>query len=434
MKQRYQIDKQRAVQQFRRFATETNPSIQTVLPLAEIVGLLQEGVGNLMREAGLLLMMGVMEEEVRHVVGERHAQNPERQASRWGQENGYCVIDGQKVPIQRTRVRDKEKHEVKLGSYELFQRSSPLQRAVWDQMMHGLSTRNYAPVVKDFAQAYGVEKSAVSEKFIEASREKLKALMERPLGQLKLCAILIDGTPFKDRQMIVALGIGNDGTKTVLGLREGATENTTVANSLLSELIERGLDFTTPRLYILDGGKALHAAVKQHAGEAAFIQRCQVHKERNVVDHLPEDFQRDVRRKLRNAYGMTNYSDAKRALESLHRELMHLNPSAARSLEEGMEETLTVHRLGVPEQLRRTLRSTNVIESAFSIVETVCRNVKRWRDGDQIERWVASGLLVAENQFRKVIGYRHIPALLSAMESAASKLSKKTIAKQAAVA
>ena len=300
--------------------------------------------------------------------------------------------------------------------------------------MRGLSTRNYAPVVKDFAQAYGVEKSAVSEKFMEASREKLKELTERPLGQLKLCAILIDGTPFKDRQMIVALGIGNDGAKTVLGLREGATENTTVVNSLLSELIERGLDFTTPRLYILDGGKALHAAVNQHASEAAFIQRCQVHKERNVVDHLPEDFKRDVRRKLRNAYGMTNYSNAKRALESLHRELMHLNPSAARSLEEGMEETLTVHRLGVPEQLRRTLRSTNVIESAFSIVETVCRNVKRWRDGDQIERWVASGLLVAEDQFRKVVGYRHIPTLLSAMESAASKLSRKTIAKQATVA
>jgi putative transposase len=434
MKQRYQIDKQRAVQQFRRFATESNPNIQTVLPLAEIVGLLQEGVGNLMREAGLLLMMGVMEEEVRHVVGERHAQNPERQASRWGQENGYCVIDGQKVPIKRARVRDNHNREVKLGSYELFQRGGPLQSVVWDTMMRGLSTRNYAPVVKDFAKAYGVEKSAVSEKFIEASREKLKALMERPLGPLKLCAILIDGTPFKGRQMIVALGIDNDGRKTVLGLREGATENAAVVNSLLSELLERGLDFTTPRLYILDGGKALHAAVKQHAGEAAFIQRCQVHKKRNVVDHLPEEYKGEVKRKMQNAYSMTEYADAKRALEGLHRELMHLNPSAARSLEEGLEETLTVHRLRVPEQLRKTLSSTNVIESAFSIVETVCRNVKRWRDGDHVERWVASGLLVAENQFRKVIGYRHIPALLSAMENAVSKTSKKAVAKEAAVA
>jgi putative transposase len=431
MKKRYQINEQRAVQQFRRYATETNPNIQMVLPLAEIVGLLQEGVGHLMREAGLLLMMGVMEEEVRHVVGARSVPNPERQTSRWGKEQGYCVVDGQKVPIARTRVRDKVNGEVKLGSYELFQRSGPLQAAVWDKMMRGLSTRNYGPVVKDFAQAYGVEKSAVSEKFIETSREKLKELMERPLGDLRLCAVLIDGTPFKDRQMIVALGIGCDGRKTVLGLREGATENAAVVSSLLSELVERGLDFSTPRLYILDGGKALHAAVKRHAGEAGFIQRCQVHKKRNVIDHLPEEYKADVKRKLQNAYAMVEYHDAKRALESLHRELMHINPSAARSLEEGMEETLTVHRLRIPAQLRKTLSSTNVIESAFSIVETVCRNVKRWRAGDQIERWVGSGLLVAERQFRKVIGYREIPMLLSSMANA---ISNKPIAKAAAMA
>ena len=432
MQKRYQIDKQRAVQQFRRLATETNPDIQMILPLAGIVGMLQEGVGHLMREAGLLLMMGVMEEEVRHVVGERSVPNAGRQANRWGKEQGYCVVDGQKVPIERTRVRDKANREVKLGSYELFQRSGPLEAAVWDKITRGLSTRNYGPVVKDFANAYGVEKSAVSENFIEASREKLKALMERPLGKLNLCAVLIDGTPFKDRQMIVALGIGCDGAKTVLGLREGATENTTVVSALLSDLVERGLDFSAPRLYILDGGKALHAAVKRHAGEAAFIQRCQVHKKRNVIDHLPEDHKADVKRKLQNAYAMAEYADAKRALDRLHRELMDINPSAARSLEEGMEETLTVHRLRVPEQLRRTLSSTNVIESAFSIVETVCRNVKRWRQGDHIERWIASGLLVAERQFRKVIGHREIPLFLSSMANIAG--SKKPIAKGAVVA
>ena len=432
MQKRYQIDKQRAVQQFRRLATETNPNIQMILPLAGIAGMLQEGVGHLMREAGLLLMMGVMEEEVRHVVGDRSVPNTGRQASRWGKEQGYCVVDGQKVPIQRTRVRDKANREVKLGSYELFQRSGPLEAAVWDKITRGLSTRNYGPVVKDFANAYGVEKSTVSENFIEASREKLKALMERPLGELNLCAVLIDGTPFKDRQMIVALGIGCDGTKTVLGLREGATENTTVVSALLSDLVERGLDFSAPRLYILDGGKALHAAVRRHAGEAAFIQRCQVHKKRNVIDHLPDDHKADVKRKLQNAYAMAEYADAKRALDRLHRELMDINPSAARSLEEGMEETLTVHRLRVPEQLRRTLSSTNVIESAFSIVETVCRNVKRWRHGDHIERWIASGLLVAERQFRKVIGHREIPMFLSSMANIGG--SKKPIAKGAAVA
>ena len=431
MKRRYQIERQRAVQQFRRLATEANPNIQMILPMADIVGLLQQGVGHLLRQAGLELMGLVMEEEVRHLAGERHQQHEARRAHRWGKEDGYCVVDGQKVPIQKTRLRTKDKREQRLGSYELFQRSEPLQAGVWDKMMRGLSTRNYGAVVKDFQDAYGIEKSAVSENFIEASREKVKQLMERPLGELRLCAVLIDGTPFKDRQMIAALGIGCDGTKTVLGIREGATENATVVGALLGELLERGLDFSTPRLYILDGGKALHAAVRRHAGEGGFIQRCQVHKKRNVVDHLPEEYKADVRRKMQNAYAMTDYPDAKRALDQLHRELMELNPSAARSLEEGLEETLTVHKLRVPEQLRRTLASTNVIESAFSIVETVCRNVKRWRGGDQIERWVGSGLLVAERQFRKVIGFRQIPLLLSSMANATSK---KPIAKGAAVA
>ncbi len=183
--------------------------------------------------------------------------------------------------------------------------------------MRGLSTRNYGAVVKEFSEAYGIEKSAVSENFIEASREKVKQLMERPLGELRLCAVLIDGTPFKDRQMIVALGIGCDGRKTVLGLREGATENAAVVGELLSDLLARGLDFSMPRLYILDGGKALAAAVRRHAGEAAFIQRCQVHKKRNVLDHLPEEHKAGVRRKLQNAYAMKEYEPAKRALDAV---------------------------------------------------------------------------------------------------------------------
>jgi putative transposase len=428
MKKRYQIDQQRAVQEFRQLAREENPNLQMIFPMTEVVGLLQEGVGHLMREAGLALMSLVMEEEVRHLAGERHEQHPARRAHRWGKENGYCVVDGQKVPIQRTRLRTQENREQRLGSYELFQRSGPLEHAVWDKMMRGLSTRNYGAVVKDFHEAYGVEKSAVSDNFIASSREEL---MERPLGELRLCTVLIDGTPFRDRQTIVALGINIDGRKTVLGLREGATENAAVVSELLGDLASRGLDFSVPRLYVLDGGKALAAAVRRHAGEAALIQRCQVHKRRNVIDHLPEEHKSAVKKKLQNAYAMTEYADAKRALERLHRELMELNPSAARSLEEGMEETLTVHRLRVPAQLRRTLASTNVIESAFSIVETVCRNVKRWRAGDHIERWVGSGLLVAERQFRKVQGYREIPSLLTAL---ANTVSKKAVAEEVKVA
>jgi putative transposase len=424
MKKRYQIEQQRAVQGFRQLAREQNPNLQMIVPLTEVVGLLQEGVGHLMREAGLALMSLVMEEEVRHLAGERHQQHPARRAHRWGKEAGYCVVDGQKVPIERTRLRTPENREQRLGSYEMFQRSGPMEHAVWDKLMRGLSTRHYGAVVKDFHEAYGVEKSAVSENFIASSREKLQELMERPLGELRWCAVLIDGTPFRDRQMIVALGINVDGRKTVLGLREGATENAAVGSELLGDLAARGLDFSVPRLYVLDGGKALAAAVRRHAGEAAMIQRCQVHKRRNVIDHLPEEHKSAVKKKLQNAY-------AKRALDRLHRELMELNPSAARSLEEGMDETLTVHRLRMPAQLRRTLASTNVIESAFSIVETVCRNVKRWRPGDHIERWVGSGLLVAERQFRKVQGYRQIPALLTALALA---VSKKGVAEDVKVA
>ena len=283
--------------------------------------------------------------------------------------------------------------------------------------MLGLSTRKYGQAVREFSEAYGLEKSAISEHFIDASREKLKGVMERRLDQTRLCALLIDATPFEGQQMVVALGISEDGRKTILGIRQGATENATVVGELLGDLVERGLDFTQPRLYVLDGGKALTAAVKKHAGESAAIQRCQVHKRRNVLDHLTDEQKPGVAKKLNAAYALEDYAAAKQALNALHRELMDLNPSAARSLGEGMEEILTVHRLHLPMQLRKTMASTNVIESAFSIVEQVCRNVKRWHGGDQRERWVGSGLLVAEKQFNRVQGYKQIPALIKELDA-----------------
>jgi putative transposase len=283
-------------------------------------------------------------------------------------------------------------------------------------LMLGLSTRKYGQAVREFADAYGLEKSAISEHFIEASRTKLKDIMERRLDKTRLCALLVDATPFEGQQMVAALGIAQDGQKTILGIRQGATENTTVVGELLGDLVNRGLDFTEPRLYVLDGGKALAAAVKKYAGESAAIQRCQVHKRRNVLDHLTDEQRPAVAKKLNAAYALEDYAAAQQALNALHRELMDLNPSAARSLGEGMEETLTVHRLHVPIQLRKTLSCTNVIESAFSIVERVCRNVKRWHGGDQRERWVGSGLLVAQKQFRRITGYKQIPALLRELE------------------
>jgi putative transposase len=417
MKKPYQIESQRAVKQFEAMAADGNPAVQMVLPMAEMVGWLRKGVGELIRQAGLQLMDLLMQEEVRDLVGERSQRQAERTANRWGSERGYCVVMGQKVPVERPRVRTTDDQEVRLGSYEMFHRGEPRTETVWEKLMLGLSTRKYGQAVREFTEAYGLEKSAISEHFIEASRVKLKEMMERRLDKTRLCALLIDATPFAGQQLVVALGISQDGRKTILGIRQGATENATVVGELLGDLVNRGLDFTEPRLYVLDGGKALTAAVKKYAGEWAAIQRCQVHKRRNVLDHLTDEQKPAVAKKLNAAYALEDHAAAKQALSVLHRELMDLNPSAARSLGEGMEETLTVHRLHVPMQLRKTLASTNVIESAFSIVEQVCKNVKRWHGGDQRERWVGSGLLVAQKQFRRVTGHKQLLTLIRELEA-----------------
>src|SRR5258707_1477206 len=269
MKKPYQIEAQRAVRQLEEMAADGNPAVQMVLPMAEMVGWLRQGVGALIRQAGLRVMELLMEEEVRERVGERSQPQPDRTANRWGTERGFCVVMGQKVPIDRPRVRMTDDQEVRLGSYEMFHRGEPLTETVWEKLMLGLSTRKYGRAVREFAEAYGLEKSAISEHFIEASRAKLKDMMERRLDKMRLCALLIDATPFAGQQMVAALGISQDGRKTILGIRQGATENATVVGELLGELANRGLDFSEPRLYVLDGGKALHAAVKKNAGPPA---------------------------------------------------------------------------------------------------------------------------------------------------------------------
>src|SRR5580765_1557254 len=276
--------------------------------------------GRTDQSAGLQMIELLMEEEVRHLVGESNRPLPERTANRWGTERGYCVVMGQKVPVERPRVRSTDDREIRLGSYELFHRGEPLTETVWEKLMLGLTTRKYGEAVRQFTEAYGLEKSAVSEHFIESSRTKLKELMERRLNKMKFCALLIDATPFEGQQMVAALGIGCDGTKTILGIRQGATENATVVGELLGDLMNRGMDFTEPRIYVLDGGKALHSAVKKYAGEAAPIQRCQVHKRRNVLDHLSDNDRPVVAQKLNEIYAMEDYAAAKAALDGLHRE------------------------------------------------------------------------------------------------------------------
>lgn len=421
MKKRYQIDKQRAVQQFRRIAEQDDRAIQLVIPLKEVLDLVQRGLMNLALRTFTQVAEEVMDHEVTALVGPRNQANPGRGKVRWGSERGYCVVGGQKIPLDRPRVRDTRKKEVPLGSYELIQRASLMEESVWKKIMHGLTTRRYSQIIEELEQAYGIKKSTISEHFIEASRQRLDKLLARPLNEYAICAMMIDGTPFGDQQLITALGVTVHGQKLVLGLRQGATENGTVVKQLLADLQERGVDFEVPRLYVLDGGKALFAGVRHVAGKAAVVQRCYIHKIRNVIGHLPEEHHGHVRQRLYCAYNMREYSDARRLLDLLHRDLMDLNPSAARSLEEGLEETLSIHRLRIPPLLRTSLASTNLIESAFSVVETVCRNVKRWQGGDQYLRWVGSGLIYVESRWNRVQGYREIPVLIKELELAVLK-------------
>ena len=421
MKKQYQIDKQRAVQRFRELAAQDDQPIQLVIPLKEVLDLIQRGLMNLAMAAFSKLAECVMGQEVTALVGEKNRADPARAATRWGSEPGYCVVGGQKIPLQRPRVRDTRKREVPLGSYELLQRASLMEESVFQKIMHGITTRRYSAVVKELESAYGIKKSTISEHFIEASRQRLDKLLARPLRDYAFCAMMIDGTHFDGQQLITVLGLTVHGQKVVLGLRQGATENAVVVKQLLDDVRDRGVDFEVPRLYVLDGGKALAAAVRRAAGKSGFIQRCQVHKIRNVLAHLPEEHTGHVRQKLHSAYAMREYVDAERALARLLRELMDLNPSAARSLEEGMDETLTVHRLRVPPLLRTSLATTNPIESTFSLVETVCRNVKRWQGGDQYLRWVGSGLLYAESRWNRVHGYRELPVLVKELELAVIK-------------
>lgn len=418
MKKTYQISRRRAAEQFRKFALASPTPIQLTFPLTDVAELAQASLGDLLRGVGKMFIETVMEAEVEYVAGKRSEPNTKRFAYRWGTEEGFCIIDGQRVPIQRPRLRSRTKKEVPLGSYEMFQRSSLMDDTVWQKIMLGLTMRSYKEVVQQFSDAYGLEKSTTSEHFVRASREKLKQLLERSLKGVSITVMVIDGTIFKGQNLVVAVGIDPSGRKLVLGLRQGATENATVVGALLGELSERGLDFTTPRLYLVDGSKAIRAAIRNYAGDAAFVQRCQVHKIRNVVEHIPEADRPTVKYRMRVAYGAQEPVDARRLLYQLHDELLQSNPSAAGSLAEGLDEALTVSELRLTPKLRQALSSTNCIESGFSIVDQICQQVKRWQGSDHRQRWVGSALLFAESRWNRIHGYRHMPTLVNALNTA----------------
>ena len=418
MSKEYQIEKAQAEEEFTHWAKENGQPVQLTFATADVVRLAQQGLGELLRQVGRQFIEAVMEAEVEKLVGIRSAQVAERSAYRWGSEQGYCVIDGQRVSVRRPRVRSCEDHELTLGSYELFQRTSLLSETVWQKIMHGLTMRNYKEVVQQFTEAYGLEKSSISDHFIEASQGKLQQLMTRSLEQVQLCALLVDGTFFKGESLVVAIGVDRFGSKLVLGISQGATENAIVVGELFQQLADRGLDFSRPRLYIVDGSRALRKAIERHAGNAAFVQRCQIHKLRNVAEYVPEPERAGLKFRMRAAYAKLEFADARNALYKLHDELARSYPAAADSLMEGLEETLTVQELGVRRQLKRSLTSTNLIESCFSTVERICRQVKRWQRGDHRLRWMASALMFLESRWNRLHGHLQIPALMNALQEA----------------
>jgi len=389
--------------------------------MAEIAENMQQGLLALAVGAGLQVMQTLMEADVAALAGPKGRHDAARTAVRHGCERGSVTLGGRRVSVTRPRVRTADgSGELAIASYELFTSTEILGRMAMEQMLAGLSTRRYPVGLEPVGQhvtetSSATSKSAVSRRFVAMTETALAELLSRELSGLDLVALMIDGVHFAESCCIVAMGIDIDGNKHPLALVEGSTENATLVTGLLVDLRERGLDVTRPMLVGLDGSKALRRAVLDVLDHPV-IQRCQLHKIRNVKDHLPQRLRANVGRKMTDAYHASSALEAEAALLALANELDRTHPGAAASLREGLDETLTVLRLGVPPTLARTLRSTNAIESMISISRDHARNVKRWRDGQMALRWCAAGMVEAGKQFRRVNGHLHLPALRTALE------------------
>ena len=382
---------------------------------------LREGLLALAVGTGLQVMSALMEEEVTAVVGPKGCWNPERTTTRHGTDDGEVTLGGRRLGVRRPRMRAVDgSGEVPLASYQLFSSTELLGRLAMEKMLAKLSTRRYSaglePVGSSVStRARGISKSAVSRRFVVATETALAELLGGDLSGLDLVALMIDGVHFAGHLCVVAMGIDIDGVKHPLAVVEGDTENATLVKGLLVGLRDRGLDVTRPVLCVLDGAKALATAVKA-VFDHPVIQRCQIHKVRNVTDKLPDALGRSVATKMRAAYRNADPLAGEAALEDLARQLRRQHPGAAGSLREGLHETFTVARLRVPPTLARTLRSTNAIESMIEISRDHSRNVKRWESGQMALRWCAAGMLEAKKQFRRVNGHLHLKALRVALD------------------
>ena len=394
---------------------------QVTVAVAELAGAAREGLLALAVGTGLQVLEALLAEDVARLVGPKGRHNPDRAAVRHGSESGQVTLGGRRVRVRRPRVRTADgTGELPVPTYQAFAATDLLGQLALERMLAKLSTRRYRAGLEPVgagveSTAMGTSKSAISRRFVAATEHALAELLAADLTGLDLVALMVDGIRVAEHCCVVALGITLDGTKIPLGLVEGATENATVVTEVLAGLRERGLEVTRPILVVIDGAKALRRAVTD-VFDHPVIQRCQLHKLRNVVDRLPDALASVVAKRMRAAYRNPDPLVAQAELEALARELDRSHPGAAASLREGLDETLTIGRLGVPPTLARTLRSTNSIESMIEICRDHAANVKRWQDGQMVLRWVAAGMGEAAKQFRRVNGHLHLPALQAALD------------------
>jgi transposase-like protein len=407
--------------------TATTDRAQLVLPeqvtvaVAELAQAARDGLLALAVGTGLQVLQAMLAEDVAQLVGPRGRHNPGRTAVRHGTEPGQVTLGGRRVRVRRPRVRTADgARELPVPTYQAFASTELLDQLALERMLAKLSTRRYRvglePVGAEVERAAaGTSKSAVSRRFVARTEHALAELLAQDLSTLDLVALLVDGIRVAEHCCVVALGITLDGTKVPLALAEGATENATVVTDLLTGLRDRGLEVTRPILVVIDGAKALRRAVTD-VFDHPVVQRCQLHKLRNVSDRLPDALGSTVAKRMRVAYHLADPLLAEAELEGLARSLERSHPGAAASLREGLAETLTITRLGVPPTLARSLRSTNSIESMIQICRDHAANVKRWQDGQMVLRWMAAGMGEAAKQFRRVNGYLHLPALRVALD------------------
>jgi transposase-like protein len=394
---------------------------QVTVAVAELASAARGGLLALAVGTGLQVLEVMLEEDVARLVGPKGRHNPDRTAVRHGSDPGQVTLGGRRVRVRRPRVRTADgTGELSVPTYQAFATTELLDQLAVERMLAKLSTRRYRlglePVGTQVEQtATGTSRSAVSRRFVARTEHALAELLAADLSELDLVALMVDGIRVADHCCVVALGVTIDGTKVPLALAEGATENATVTRDLLTGLRERGLEVTRPILVVIDGAKALRRAVTD-VFDHPVIQRCQLHKLRNVTDRLPDAVASTVAKRMRAAYRNPDPLVAQADLEALARELDRSHPGAAGSLREGLAETLTIGRLGVPPTLARTLRSTNCIESMIEICRDHAVNVKRWQDGQMVLRWIAAGMGEAAKQFRRVNGYLYLPALRVALD------------------